>query len=136
MEIFSLQIFLPHTINSAVGIIFYAVGSLQTLRLNGGQRGRPLSKLNCFTPLRVKKIDSKGPFFWSKGGNNRFAGTRGARLKYNEVIMHRIIIGSTFCGTFYSTRSRVKLQGGCGLVKTHAFRGNVGLQTKQPVDNG
>lgn len=42
------------------------VGSLQTLRLNGGQWGWPLSKLNCFTPLRVKKIDSKGPFFGQK----------------------------------------------------------------------
>lgn len=67
MQIFSLHIFfLSHILskaNYAVKITLSTVGSLQALGLNGGHWRWLLSKLNCFTPLRVKKIDSKGPFF-------------------------------------------------------------------------
>lgn len=69
MQIFSPHIFFPshicsqRQINSTVRITLSTVGSLQALGLNGGHQRWPLSKLNCFTPLRVKKIDSKGPFF-------------------------------------------------------------------------
>lgn len=68
----------PRQINSAVRITLSTVGSLQALGLNGGHWRWPLSKLNCFTPLRVKKIDSKGPFLvrvviidfgWRRGKN-------------------------------------------------------------------
>lgn len=75
MQIFSLHVFFSLTCSqrqiNAVRITLSTVGSLQALGLNGGHWGWPLSKLNCSTPLRVKKIDSKGPFL-SKSGNYRF----------------------------------------------------------------
>lgn len=55
----------------SVRITLSTLGSLQALGLNGGHRRWPLSKPNCFSPLRAKKIDSKAPFL-SERGNNRF----------------------------------------------------------------